>query len=187
MAAPRVKGSVLRSRLAFVEELAGNDGLDRVLARLSTEQAGSLRNVLSASWYPFELGTLLDRAVVDELGSGRSEFFLRLGAESAERNLGGVHKAFIKDDPQSFLAQAHTIYGFYYDRGRRSYEPSGERQGVMTTHDAETFSAADCLTIVGWHVRALELCGAQGVRIVEDECRAKGGQVCRYLISWQSP
>ena len=39
-------------------------------------------------------------------------------------------------------------------------------------------------TVVGWHRRALEMCGARSVRVVEDECRAKGGAVCRYKLSW---
>lgn len=185
--APRLKGSVIRARLTFVEELGGQAAVERVLARLPAEAAETLRTLLSASWYPFELGEQLDRAVVDELGGGRADFFLRIGADSAERNLHGVHKAFLRSDPHTFLAQVPTIYAFYYDRGHRTYERTGERSGVMTTHDAETFSAADCLTVVGWHVRALEMCGASGVRIVEEECRATGGRVCRYRLSWQAP
>jgi predicted hydrocarbon binding protein len=55
---------------------------------------------------------------------------------------------------------------------------------VLTTRDAETFSVPDCLTVVGWHRRALEMCGAKQVRIVEEECRARGGTACRYRISW---
>jgi hypothetical protein len=42
----------------------------------------------------------------------------------------------------------------------------------------------DCLTVVGWYRHALEMCGAKGVTIVEEECRAKGGGVCRYAVSW---
>jgi len=84
-----------------------------------------------------------------------------------------------------FLGKAPQIYGFYYETGRRTYEQTGENSGVMTTFDAETFSMADCLTVVGWYRRALEMCGAEGVSIREEECRATGGEVCRYRISWQ--
>jgi hypothetical protein len=55
---------------------------------------------------------------------------------------------------------------------------------VITTHDAQTYSVPDCLTIVGWYRRALEMCGATGVEIVEEECRAKGGAVCSYRVQW---
>jgi len=93
--------------------------------------------------------------------------------------------AFVRPgDPHGFLAQAPDIHAFYYDRGRRDYQRTGEKEGVMTTHEAETFSVADCLTVVGWHIKALEMCGATGVRIVEEECRARGGQVCRYRVRW---
>jgi hypothetical protein len=61
---------------------------------------------------------------------------------------------------------------------------TGAKEAVLTTHDAETFSAPDCLTVIGWYRKALEMCGATTVRIVEEECRARGGAVCRYRVSW---
>ena len=33
--------------------------------------------------------------------------------------------------------------------------------------------------------KALEVCGAKNVRIFEDECRASGGSVCKYRVTWQ--
>jgi uncharacterized protein (TIGR02265 family) len=186
--ASSIKGSVLRARLAFVEEQAGRKGLDEVLGRMTAEDRASLRGLLASKWYPFELGKRLDEAIVAALGGGKADFFLRLGEASAEKNLTGVHKDFlVPGDPQAFLARAPMIYSFYYDRGRRAYERLGPREAQLTTHDAETFSAADCLTVVGWHRKALEMCGAAGVRVSEPECRASGGAVCRYRISWTAP
>ena len=60
-----------------------------------------------------------------------------------------------------------------------------QKAGVLTTHDAETFSAADCLTAVGWYRKALEMCGLSRPRVVEEECRASGGRVCRYRVTWE--
>jgi hypothetical protein len=28
------------------------------------------------------------------------------------------------------------------------------------------------------------MCGATNPRVVEEECRARGGNVCRYRLSW---
>jgi len=39
--------------------------------------------------------------------------------------------------------------------------------------------------VIGWYKRALELCGAKNPRIVEDSCRARGDEVCRYRVNWQ--
>ena len=182
-----IKGSVLRTRMALVEELAPADGTQRVLARLTARERDVLSSLLASSWYPFEVGQHLDEAIVQELGGGRADFFLKLGEASAEKNLGpgGVHRGFlVPGDPQAFLAKAPLIYSYYYNEGRRDYEEAGEKEAVLTTRDAETFSAPDCLTVVGWYRRALEMCGAHSPRVVEEECRAKGGAVCRYRLSW---
>lgn len=182
-----VKGSVLRARLALVEELAASEGTRRVLARLSAADRGVLESLLASAWYPFELGKRLDQAIVEELGGGRPEFFEKLGEASAEKNLGatGVHRRFlVQGDPHAFLAKAPLIYSYYYDQGRRDYERTGENEALLTTRDALTFSAPDCLTVVGWHRRALAMCGADAPRVVEEECRALGGDVCRYRLRW---
>lgn len=181
----QVKGSVLKARLAFVEEHGGATGVGRVLAALAPDEREALRTVLTMKWYPFELGKHLDEAIVRELGGGRREFFEKLGAASADKNLTTLHRAFlVHGDPHTFLAKAPQIYALYYETGRREYVRTGEREGVLTTTGAETFSAPDCLTVAGWYRRALELCGASGVRVVEEECRARGGAVCRYRVSW---
>jgi uncharacterized protein (TIGR02265 family) len=183
----KVKGSVLRSRLAMVEEIAPSGGLERVLGRLDPVDREDLGSLLASSWYPFDLGRKLDAAIVDELGGGRPQFFEKLGEASAEKNLGpgGVHRRFlVAGDPHAFLEKAPLVYSFYYDQGRRDYEKVGDNEAVLTTHDAETFSAPDCATVVGWYRRALEMCGAESPRVVEEECRARGGAVCRYRLTW---
>jgi uncharacterized protein (TIGR02265 family) len=180
----QIKGSVLKARLALAQELAP-EGLHEVLARLPEGDRAALRGVLATSWYPFELGKRLDQAIVERFGGGRMEFFERIGEASAEKNLTSVHRQFlVEGDPHAFLARAPMIYSFYYDKGRREYLRTGEREAVLTTYDAETFSVPDCATVVGWHRRALLMCGAQNPRVVEEECRARGGASCRYRLSW---
>ena len=49
-----IKGSVLRTRMALVEELAPADGLKRVLARLTGPERDVLSSLLASAWYPFE-------------------------------------------------------------------------------------------------------------------------------------
>jgi uncharacterized protein (TIGR02265 family) len=182
----QIKGSILKARLAFVEGHSGGAGLARVLGRLSEADRARLSGLLATSWCPFDVGERLDSAIVQELGRGQTVFFEQLGEASAERNLGGVHKGFlVPGDPQAFLARAPMGYSFYYDTGRRDYEAAGPKQAVLTTVDAESFSKPDCLTVVGWYRKALAMCGATQVRIKEEECRAEGGAVCRYRISWE--
>jgi uncharacterized protein (TIGR02265 family) len=182
----QLKGSVLKARLAFVEEHGGAEAARRVMAELTLEDQEALKSLVTMKWYPFDLGKHLDDAIVRVVGGGRRDFFEKLGEASADKNLTTLHKAFVvSGDPHAFLAKAPQIYALYYETGRREYQKAGDKQGVLTTFDAETFSAPDCLTVVGWHRRALEMCGAKNVRIVEEECRARGGAVCRYRVTWE--
>jgi uncharacterized protein (TIGR02265 family) len=181
----QIKGAVLKSRLGFIEEHSGAAGLKRVVESLSPEDQRALRMVFTSNWYPFELGRRLDDAIVAVLAGGKPEFFERLGEASATKNLSTLHSGYLtKDNPQAFLAKAPAIYGMYYETGRREYRQTGDRSAVITTHDAETFSGPDCLTVIGWYRKGLEMCRAHSVKIVEEECRARGGQVCRYVMSW---
>lgn len=182
-----IKGTILKSRLAFVEQHWGRAGLDRVLAELDPEDRRSLESILTVKWYPFVVGERLDAAIVRVLGGGKTDVFERLGEASADANLTTLHKNFLTPGkPHVFLGKAAQIYRFYYETGSRAYEQTGERSGTLTTSDAETFSTPDCLTVIGWYRRALEMCGASGVVIQEEECRARGGAVCRYQLRWES-
>lgn len=181
----QIKGSVVKSRLAFVEEHSGKDGVLKVLEALPEADRKVLASVITVKWYPLDLGTRLDDAIVRVVGGGNHAFFERLGAASAEKNLSSVHKAFVTaGDLHAFLGRTPAIYSMYYEKGRREYQKVGEKAAVLTTFDAEVFSAPDCLTIVGWHRRALEMCGATGVKVIEEECRSKGAAVCRYKLTW---
>jgi uncharacterized protein (TIGR02265 family) len=182
----QIKGAVLKSRIAFVEDHFGKDGVQKVLASLPADDQRPLRLLFTSNWYPFELGKRLDDAIVRVLADGRPEFFERLGTASAEKNLGSLHAGYLTPgDPQAFLAKAPQIYSLYYETGRREYTPTGPSSGVLTTYEAETFSGPDCMTVIGWYKKALEMCGARNVSVVEEECRANGGAVCRYRVGWE--
>jgi uncharacterized protein (TIGR02265 family) len=186
MSEQKVKGSILKSRLEFVEQQFGREGLEKVMSGLDDEDRKALSRIVPVAWLDFDVGRRLDDAIVRILGGGRPEVFERLGEASAETNLGTVHAAFLAPgDPHGFLAKAPQIYRMYYQQGSREYEKTGDREGVLTTHDAENFSKPDCLTVIGWYRKALEMCGAKNPRVIEEECRARGGDVCRYRVSWQ--
>ncbi len=182
----KIKGGVLHARIEFVREHFGEGAWERVVATLPIEEQVILSSpLLTTKWYPFALGERLDWAIVVELGGGDMKIFEKIGAKSAQRNLSKDHKTFlVPGDPQSFMKKASIIYKFYYDTGHREYKETGPNSGILTTYDAETFSVPDCLTVIGWYKEALRMCGARDVKIVEETCRAKGGEVCRYNVAW---
>lgn len=181
-----IKGLILQARKEFVDEHFGDGAWERVIAALSAEDRGAVQDlILTAKWYPFELGERLDRAIATVVGEGKEKIFEDIGAKSAQRSLTKVHKSFLTPgDPQAFMGKADVIYKFYYDTGRREYQETGPTSGVITTYDAETFSVPDCLTVIGWYKEALRMCGARNVEGVEEECRARAGKCCRYRFKW---
>jgi uncharacterized protein (TIGR02265 family) len=183
----QIKGVILHARKEFVRDHFGEEAWEKVLAALPEEERLVLsENFLTARWYPFNVGEHLDRAIVDVLGDGSNRIFEEIGVKSAQRNLKKEHRTFITPgDPQAFMKKAGIIYKFYYDKGRREYEETGPTSGVITTYEAETYSAPDCLTVIGWYKEALRMCGAKEVRAHEEECRAKGGRCCRYRFEWE--
>jgi uncharacterized protein (TIGR02265 family) len=185
MSVQQIRGTVLKSRLAFVEEMAGKEGVQQVLGALPPEDQQVFKMIMTISWYPFALGTRLDQAIVTVLGKGDPKYFERLGEASASKNLASMHRPYLtRGDAHGFLAKAPQIYRMYYEVGRREYEKTGEREATLTTYDAETFSIPDCSTVVGWHRKALEMCEVKGAKVVEEECRAKGAPHCKYRVSW---
>ncbi|HUP44540.1 MAG TPA: TIGR02265 family protein [Thermoanaerobaculia bacterium] len=180
----KVKGGPLLARLAFVREQRGEEGVQRVVGRLSPEDRKTVSQLLTGSWYPFELNVRIDQAVADEMGMGEKVFLL-MGEKSAEQNLAGPHRALVvPGDPHGLLRRTPQIYQMYYDTGRRTYERVSDTKGVIRTFEANIVSRNDCLTVAGWHRKAIEICGGKNARITETQCRARGAEICEYVCEW---
>lgn len=183
----RIKGSVLISRLNMLRQQGGAARVEEVLRRLSPEDQGQLRKmILPIAWYPLALNLRLDGAIADVLSpEDRTRAFIDMGRASAEENLHGAHAIFVKPgDPQFLLSQSPQIYRFYYAVGSRTYEKTGPKAAVIRTFSAENVTEADCLTIVGWHQRAIEVCGGKNARVTHPLCRARGAPHCEYHCAW---
>jgi uncharacterized protein (TIGR02265 family) len=182
--AVKVKGGALLSRLSFVREERGEEGVQRVLARLSDSDRAACSPILTGGWYPFALNQRLDDAIAAEMGMG-DDVFLVIGEKSAKHNLNGAHKAMLSiGDPHGLLKRTPQIYQMYYDTGRRTYERVADNKAVLRTYDAPTWSPHDCLTVAGWHRKAIEMCGAKNARVTETKCRTKGAEFCEYVCEW---
>lgn len=183
----KVKGTVIAARLSFVRNRGGEALLDRVLARLPAEDAKALRGViLVTSSYSMPLNLRLDEAIAVELSPGEPDrIFVEMGRSSADVNLSGPQRGFIRQaDPQHLLSFTEAIYGYYYSVGKRTCVRTGDQSATLTTEGAEEVTPGDCLTVVGWYQRALELSGGADVRVVHTLCRSRGDAVCEYQVSW---
>jgi uncharacterized protein (TIGR02265 family) len=184
----RIKGGVLISRLNMLRHHGGQARVDEVLRRLPPEDQAVLRKmILPIAWYPLELNLRLDSAIAEVMSpEDKRQAFIDMGRASAEEALHGAQHVFVRPgDPQFLLSQAPQIYRFYYAVGSRTYERTGDSAAVLRTFGAEDVTETDCLTIIGWHERAIELSGGRSVRISHPVCRARGGAHCEYHFAWE--
>jgi uncharacterized protein (TIGR02265 family) len=161
--------------------------VEQVLRRLPpADQALLRRMILPINWYPVELNLRLDEAIADVLSpEDRRLAFIEMGRASADENLKGAQHVFVRPgDPHFLLSQAPQIYRFYYAIGSRTYEKAGPHSAILRTFGAENVTETDCLTIIGWHQRAIELSGGHSVRITHLKCVAKGAPHCEYFCQW---
>lgn len=181
-----IKGTVLVSRLAFLRGQRGGNGVDAVIALLPEDDQHVLSSpILPFGWYSFDLYCRLDAAIAEVMGQGKNIFRV-LGAASAKDNLTGDHRRFVQGrDPHALLRNSASIYKLYYDTGERIYERTGDRSALLRTTGGRAYSSSDCLTVVGWHEKAIEMCGGKDVRVTETVCRSRGGPSCDYVCEWQ--
>jgi uncharacterized protein (TIGR02265 family) len=183
-----VKGNILLARLAFLRGRGGQPLVDRVVSRVPANDQRVLRGTLLAtSAYPLGVNLRFDDAIAEELSPGDPDrVFLEMGRASAEVNLTGSQRGLVRQgDPHYLLAFTESIYGYYYAVGRRTYQKTGPTSAVLTTIGAEEVTATDCLTVVGWHQRAIELCGGTSVEVTHPKCRVRGDNCCEYRIEWK--
>lgn len=184
----RIKGAVISARLSLLRREGGQELVDRVLGLLPEADRLLLRETIPPmSWHPMEMGLRLDAAMAEALSPGdRARAFMEMGRASADENLKGAHSYFLRPgDPHYLLSKAPQIYRFYYDVGRRTYEKVGPTAAVLRTFGAELVTQTDCLTVMGWHQRAVEMSGGRNVRVTHPQCRAQGAPHCEYRIDWE--
>jgi predicted hydrocarbon binding protein len=181
-----VKGTILLSRVALVRGRGGEAAVKAVLARMPTADQELLRGiVLPVGWYPFEVNERLDAAIAKEFGG--DAIYRSLGAQSAIDALGTTHKNFVRQrDAHGLLKHVAQLHRLYKDSGYMTYEWVDRSTAVIRTYDCKSFSAADCLTNLGWHEKAVELCGGRNVRATETRCRANGEKLCEYHCAWEA-
>ncbi|WP_171818399.1 TIGR02265 family protein [Pyxidicoccus fallax] len=184
----RIKGGVLISRLNMLRHHGGQVRVDEVLRRLPPEDQAVLRKmILPIAWYPLALNLRLDSAIAEVMSpEDKQRAFIEMGRASADEALHGAQHVFVRPgDPQFLLSQAPQIYRFYYAVGSRTYERTGAKAAVLRTFGAENATETDCLTIIGWHERAIELSGGRAVKMSHPTCVARGGPHCEYHFAWE--
>ncbi|MDD3626234.1 MAG: hypothetical protein PHV06_02830 [bacterium] len=183
----KVKGGTIKSRIDFIKENYGEEGLNLLLSAFSKEDQKILTGILLySSWYSFELYEHLDKVIHEKLAPVDKKIYEKLGAYSARVHLNSIYKFYLKNnDPLAFCKGFNNIFRSYYDSGKVEIEEVSPNQVMFRIYDFASPSRQDCDSNVGYIREALSLCGAKNPRVFETKCRVKGDNFCEIAASWE--
>jgi hypothetical protein len=181
------KGLAVTSRLRWVEEHHGIEGLEKVKAALTPEHQALLAgHVLPHAWVPMALFTELNVAADRLFGAGDLKLCQTMGAWAAEATLPKVFKLFYRlGSPMFIFERAAKLWTAHYDTG--SLHPSRDEAGTvhLIIKDVANPHRAHCLSVLGWAAKSIELSGSKVTLAEETRCRTRGDDCCEIQLAWQ--
>lgn len=183
-----VKGTAVRAVRGYVTEQFGSSGCERWLAALPEgSRILFTGSVLASGWYPARDGVIEPlRTMCDTFYRGDLAAARRQGRFSADQDLRGVYRAFVKvASPQFLIRNVAAIWGSYYTDTQAAAVPTGERSVRLEVRGVDPDNPYNQHAIAGWVERALEICGCREVAIAMDNQPAGGRGNYRFDITWK--
>jgi len=180
----QVKGTKIKSKLAFVENTYGEEALQGVVDTMSAEDRRVLKSVLDVAWYPIGVYDRLLTAIVEGAGSGDPKVMDRMGREAAEYQAEHAYRAYFRSkDPRSLLEAMIPMHAQINKPGTMELVDGGERRLSLVISAPPTTLLA-CRVAKSFYQRAVELVGGSAARVVESACQARGDDHCRFDVRW---
>src|SRR4051812_24453617 len=117
---PKVRGSAILTRVAFVKERYGDDGWKRLQPLLAAPTRQTLAGTIeNRSWHPFEAFVDLNVRIDGLFGRGDYRLCYEIGAYGADRNMNTLYRVFFKLGSVTFImGKAAALWSEHYDSGR---------------------------------------------------------------------
>ena len=182
---PRTKGVSFSNARTWIDARFGAEAYERVLARLTPEEALDVRSSVAMGWYELELHSRMLRAIDDVLGNGDLTLLGEFGHWEAERDLTVIHRIVLRfASPSIILEKMPGMWKRYYDHGH--WEIARDKHLVVgRLHGWRSKCAALRAELTAWMQRAFELVGARDVRIDQKLCQSRGDPHDEWHASWR--
>ncbi|HEX6039573.1 hypothetical protein [Longimicrobium sp.] len=188
LAAQYAKGSTLRSTLAFVRSLAGEEGVARVLERVPADDLARIRSAAATDEVPHELLLSLWRAVDAEIGAEHPDWPERSGAFSIA-SAGVEHYSGIlrKKSPAEFLLQRVSLFRLFYQPGNQEVVEEDAGRAVLRLVGFDPGHATFCRRQTGGLLHAVQLAGGVDATVRHVRCSLEGDAFCEWELRWGMP
>jgi hypothetical protein len=187
MAKMEIKGIILKSRMDFIQQRYGDEGLRKLLPHLSgkaKEVFSNPKSIRATSWYDFALQTELDRAICKYLEDGDKGIYLKMGEWSADFQESQSPLSEFKG-PWKFLQMHSVIFARFFNPGKMELVQIGPSEVHMRLHQFRS-NKENCDTNIGFLRRSLEIIGAKHIMVEETMCTQDPKvPYCEYHLKWR--
>ncbi len=182
--APTMKGVGLANVQHYVEHEHGAGAWQRVLESLDAADAHEIATAVAVGWYEVALFARLLRAIDRVCGKGDLRLLRRVGAHEVEQDFNRVLRMFMRVlSPEHIFKAEARLWKHFQDSGEWSSSPV--EGGMDATLAGWAADAALCEELAGYLEKLTELAGGHDVRVLHDECRARGASRCVFKYRYR--
>jgi hypothetical protein len=184
----RTRGMNLSTSRAFVKERFGQDGWERVAARLPPDDREKVWEtlILPTGWYDYPIHHRFLDAMELELRAEAPNLGREMGMRAAQSDIKFYHSqtiAFV--NPVRVLEQCARLWEEHYNEGRMEVEDRGNNAVKIVLINPGIHKMACAESIPGWGEQAIVLAGAQRAHVEHTVCVADGFSQCEYVVDWE--
>jgi predicted hydrocarbon binding protein len=184
----RDRGVIPRYVRMWIVESFGQDGLEKVVSKLSPEAGRMLEEPVPHGWYPVDLMREAYSAVYSELAERDPEVLYSLGRFIAVQSVRGFLQYLVRlISTEKIVARLDAIWKRYHEGGKAEAEivasKGSAKNGTFAVSDYDA-GEGFCLMLTGFIEEFIRLAGARDITIEKQSCIHKGGEKCLWSINW---
>ncbi|MBD3286480.1 hypothetical protein GF359_07955 [candidate division WOR-3 bacterium] len=172
----------------WVKDRFGQEGVEKVTARLEGDALDMFENPVSNNWYPVTYLKQIYSAISDEFGKDKPSLFTDYGRFDAENSTKGALRFLMRlVSGKNLIKRVRTFWKHYVKGASLDITDIKKKDGhteitlVMEGYDA---GPPGCRAIEGYIQTLLPKAGVHDVKITEKTCIHKGDDICSWLVSW---
>jgi hypothetical protein len=185
---PGARGSTLRSTLAFVQRIAGDETVARIRGRLAADDRARIDAAAPTDEIPLTLLHALWRAVEAEIGAEHPDWPEKSGAFAIEGTgqqlYGGILR---KKSPMEFLTQRVSLFRLYYHPGNMEVVEAEQGRAVLRLVGLDPGERTFCRRQTGGLLRSVEFAGGTSATVRHVRCSLDGDAFCEWELRWEAP
>lgn len=167
----------------------GEDGLRRVLVRLSPQAKRMMENPVPHAWYPSTLNGEVYQAIESEFSEHHPDVLLSLGRFIAQRSISGFLNFLVRlSSVKTIIKRIEAIWHRYHDGGkaeaRITKQQGKHKEGLLIIRGYDA-GPQWCQTITGFTEAMINSTGARNVKVEKKDCIHQGNDTCSWYISFE--